>query len=85
MRRKLIEETYKMLEGLQFVGKTLRRCRACKWLRVYEAVASRLKTAAKVKSLAVLHMDRLKFLQSLQIVEELTYIVAELQSCCKSL
>ena len=58
MRRKLIEETYKLLEGLQFVRKTFeRRCRACKWLRMYEAVASRLKTAAKFKSLALLHMD----------------------------
>ena len=60
IRRKLIEETYKMLEGLQFVGKTLRRCRACKRLRMYEAVASRLKTAAKVKSLALLHKDCFK-------------------------
>ena len=49
-----------MLEGLQFEGKTLRRCRACKWLRMYEAVASRLKTAAKVKSLALLHKDCFK-------------------------
>ena len=60
MCRKLIEETSKLLEGLQFVGKTLRRCRACKLLRRYEAVASRLKTAAKVKSLALLHMDCFK-------------------------
>ena len=66
MRRKFIEETYKLLEGLQCAGKTLNRCKACKWLRMFEAVSSRsrLKTAAKVencfKSLALMHMDCFK-------------------------
>ena len=66
MRRKFIEETYKLLEGLQCVGKTLNRCKACKWLRMFEAVSSRsrLNAAAKVencfKSLALLHMDCFK-------------------------
>ena len=54
---------------------------------MFEAVASRLKTAAKVEncfqSLTLLHKDCLKLLQRLQIVEELTYIVAEFQNCCK--
>ena len=42
----------------------LNRYRACKWLRMFEVVASRLKTVAKVKnclrSLALLHMDCFK-------------------------
>ena len=50
MIRKFIEETHKLLEGLQFGGKILNRCRACKWLRMFEAVISRLKTAAKVEN-----------------------------------
>ena len=64
MRRKFSEETYNLLEGLQFVGKTLNRYIACKWLRMFEAVVSRLKTAAKVencfKSLTLLHRDCFK-------------------------
>ena len=40
------------------------RYRACKWLRMFEVVASRLKIAAKVenclRSLALLHMDCFK-------------------------
>ena len=76
-------------ESSLIVGKTLNKCRACKWLRMFEAVASRLKTAAKAencfKSPRLLHKDCFNIVAKFGIDEKLTYTVDELQICCKNL
>ena len=55
---------------------------------MFEAVASRLKTAAKAencfKSPTLLHIDCFNIVAKFGIDEKLTYIVDELQICCKT-
>ena len=56
---------------------------------MFEAVSSRLKTAAKTencfKSPTLLHIDCFNIVAKFGIDEKLTYIVDELQICCKNL
>ena len=56
---------------------------------MFEAVASRLKTAVKAencfKSPRLLHIDCFNIVAKFGIDEKLTYIVDELQICCKNL